>query len=176
MVEAMKSLATIGMGSNQGNRLHTLQEAINAVRKYGEIVAISSLYKSRALLPDGAPSSWNHDFLNGVFQLSTPLSAHELLIILQQIEDALGRDKTGHWSPRTIDLDILLYNEEVITTPTLTIPHPEAQKRDFVMIPLVEIAPTLRWPNPPHPSVTEIVAQQNFTPNDALVKQQETLS
>ncbi len=89
-------------------------------------------------------------FLNGVIQISTKLSPYELLRHLQAIEQALGRPPAGErttWGPRPIDLDILLYGEDVCNTPELVIPHPRMQERGFVMIPLREIAPELKIPS-----------------------------
>ena len=86
------------------------------------------------------------DFLNGCMQIRTLLTPRELLDVLQGIEREAGRERKVHWGPRTLDLDIIFYDREVVDEEDLQIPHIEMQKRDFVLLPLREIAPHLRHP------------------------------
>jgi 2-amino-4-hydroxy-6-hydroxymethyldihydropteridine diphosphokinase len=94
--------------------------------------------------PVGGPPQGS--FLNGVVEIETTLSPKDILTSLQEIENALGRVRTKRWGPRTIDLDILLYGDEVIGEPDLVIPHPMMHERAFVLKPLAEIAPDVRHP------------------------------
>ena len=85
-------------------------------------------------------------FLNSALELKTLLYPEELLKLLNQIEAEAGRERTIHWGPRTLDLDILFYDDWLIDTPPLTVPHIDLQNRDFVLIPMVQLAPYLRHP------------------------------
>ena len=86
------------------------------------------------------------DFLNGMIQVKTLLTPWELLELLHQIEQRAGRERLVHWGPRTLDLDIIFYDDWVVDTKELQIPHPDMQNRDFVLKPLAELAPFLRHP------------------------------
>jgi len=136
------TVAYIGLGSNLGDRLGYLQAAVAALSARGlEPDGVSSVYESDAL---GPPQP---DYLNAVVSVSTWLSARELLEALKAIEAELGRQKTERWGPREIDLDLLLYGDEMLEEDGLTIPHPEMTKRSFVLMPLLEIAPGLDLPS-----------------------------
>ncbi len=105
------------------------------------IVARSRVYESP---PWGLPDQpW---FLNQTIEIETTLSPRGLLARCQEVEQGLGRLRTVRWGPRTIDVDILLYDDVVMTAPDLVIPHPELRRRAFVLVPLAEIAPALRLP------------------------------
>lgn len=136
----------IALGANQGRPLAQLQAAVDALAQQSEMTWLygSSIYQSAPMGPVEQP-----DFLNAVVAITTTLSPHALLDRLQTIEAVQGRDRsrTIHWGPRPLDLDILLYGEACIDTPTLTIPHVGLEMRDFVCIPLHEIAPSLRLPS-----------------------------
>lgn len=139
----MKQIAFISLGSNMGNRLSLLEEALtNLQKKYPiEVVNVSSIYETE---PVGYE---NQDvFLNMVAQIRTSLTPGELLDACLQIEKFLGRKREIRWGPRTIDLDILLYNDQNMITERLVIPHPRMHKRSFVMIPLIEICPNITLP------------------------------
>jgi 2-amino-4-hydroxy-6-hydroxymethyldihydropteridine diphosphokinase len=136
----------LGLGSNIEPRETHIYQAIEQIEVSGKIRAISSFYQSAALLPEGADPSWNIPFLNAVLSIDTESSASELLEGIKNIEEDIGRQVRGHWAPREIDIDILLYEEEVFDESTLAIPHPEMLKRTFVMFPLAEIAPELTHP------------------------------
>ena len=139
----MKHIAYIWMGSNVGNKLLQCQKAISEILKIDRhrLLAQSSFYKTQ---PFGhTAQNW---FVNGVIKIETDLEAHELLQSLKDIESRLGRQETFRWGPRTIDLDILFYDEEQIRTEDLQIPHPRLHERQFVLIPLAEIDPHLIHP------------------------------
>lgn len=134
--------AYIGMGSNLGDRLGYLRAAVAALAARGlEPAGVSSVYESDALDPP------QPDYLNAVVSVSTSLSARELLEALKAIEAELGRQHTQRWGPREIDLDLLLYGDEMLEEDGLTVPHPEMTKRSFVLMPLLEIAPGLDLPS-----------------------------
>ncbi len=132
--------AFIGIGSNVGDRLEFLRRAVDALRELGR-VRTSSVYETD---PVGPPQD---AFLNAVASLETALRPHDLLAALKRIEAELGRIPRERWGPREIDLDLLLYGDETIDEPGLSVPHPEMTKRGFVLVPLVEVAPDARLPN-----------------------------
>lgn len=129
----------LGLGTNLGNKEANLRTAIYKLQeRIGKQVSLSSFYETA---PWGFES--DHSFLNAVIGLETSLSPIEILHITQEIEKELGRTKksvNGSYSDRLIDIDILLYDNLVLQTPELTIPHPLMTERDFVMKPLIEIA------------------------------------
>lgn len=130
------NLAYISLGSNIGNRLEFLQEAVGLLKetKQIEVKRMSSVYET-----DPVGYVDQAAFLNIVVELKTLYSPHELLKKCNEIEDLLGRKRLVRWGPRTVDLDILLYNEENMKTEDLIIPHPRMTERGFVLVPLVEI-------------------------------------
>lgn len=129
----------LGLGTNLGNKEANLRTAIYKLQeRIGKQVSLSSFYETA---PWGFES--DHSFLNAAIGLETILSPIEILHITQEIEKELGRTKksvNGSYSDRLIDIDILLYDNLVLQTPELTIPHPLMTERDFVMKPLIEIA------------------------------------
>ena len=127
----------LGLGSNLGNRGGNISRALSELEKKNiNVLKMSTIIETE---PVGGPPQGK--YLNAVAKASTSLAPQELLKILKAIETDLGRIKTTPNGPRHIDIDILLYGEESIQTPQLTIPHPFMRTRDFVMIPLREIAP-----------------------------------
>lgn len=129
----------IGVGSNQGDRHENIERSRSRLGQSGAHVRrVSPLYETQALLKPGQPSQ--PDFLNGVFEVETVLDPERLLDLLETIERELGRTGKGDWSPRTIDLDILLYENLVLDSPRLKIPHPEMTRRGFVLKPLADLA------------------------------------
>ena len=140
--------AYLGLGGNIGDRLAALRAAVAALGACGEIVAVSSVYET-------APVGYldQPPFLNAALVLETSLTARELLPELQEIERSLGRERTFRNAPRTLDIDLLLYGDEVGDDPALTLPHPRLHERAFVLVPLAEIAPQLR-----HPSLDATIA------------------
>lgn len=133
----------IGLGSNIGEREKFLQDALMMLEKNNqiEIEKKSSIYET-------APVGYEeqNNFLNMVIQIRTSLSHLDLLDVCQKIEEELGRERTINNGPRTIDLDILLYNKENRDLGRLRIPHPRLHERAFVLVPLYEIAPNLIMP------------------------------
>lgn len=133
----------IGMGSNLATPMQQLTSACRALENCEGIAveAISPWYQSVAVGPE------QPDYINGAAKLTTTLSPEALLDALQAIELEHGRERKIHWGPRTLDLDILLYGQEEIHTPRLTIPHAYLCERNFVVYPLMDIASTLTLPN-----------------------------
>ncbi|HEY1564407.1 MAG TPA: 2-amino-4-hydroxy-6-hydroxymethyldihydropteridine diphosphokinase [Gaiellaceae bacterium] len=136
--------AHVGLGANVGDRERTLRSAVDALgAETGiEVVAISTLRETEPVGVGEQPR-----FLNGAAALDTTLAARELLVRLLEIEQRFGRVRVpGEHGPRTLDLDLLLYGEEQIDEPGLTIPHPRLHERRFVLEPLAELAPGLLVP------------------------------
>jgi 2-amino-4-hydroxy-6-hydroxymethyldihydropteridine diphosphokinase len=134
----------IGIGSNLGDRRKNIQLALNVLKEKKDIIVekVSPFYET---LPVGGPPRQGK-FLNGVIEISTTLTPQELLKVLQEIEKALGRVRKERWGPRTIDLDILFYGDLIVNEERLIIPHPLMHKREFVLKPLLRIAPDLIHP------------------------------
>lgn len=136
----MNSRAYIGLGANLGDDLSaTLTQAALSLAALPQtrVSALSSVWRS-APVDAGGP-----DFLNAVVALDTALAPLDLLDALQAIEQAHGRERPYRHAPRTLDLDLLLYDDLVLDTPRLTLPHPRLGERAFVLCPLMEIAPDL---------------------------------
>ncbi len=133
----------IGLGSNLGDPVSNCLESIEHISLFSHIRISnkSSLYRTE---PVGLKEQeW---FVNGVIEIKTKYKASTLLKILQQVEDDMGRIRGERWGPRTIDLDILFYGQEIIKEKNLFIPHPELHRRRFVLIPMCEIAPYVIHP------------------------------
>ncbi|MCC6754411.1 MAG: 2-amino-4-hydroxy-6-hydroxymethyldihydropteridine diphosphokinase [Saprospiraceae bacterium] len=127
----------IGLGSNLGNRIENLRAALAMMQDaLTSIVEISSVYETE---PHGFCSQG--DFLNMAARIHTALKPVQLLNAINRIEQALGRERQLKNGPRTIDIDILLYDDQILSGPHLTIPHPRMHLRAFVLVPLAEIAP-----------------------------------
>ncbi len=139
----MGHIAYIGIGSNLGDKLDHCEKAISEILKtdHHKLLAKSSFYRTQ---PIGYTSQ--DRFVNGVIKIETDLEAHELLRTLKTIESQLGRTETFRWGSRTIDLDILFFDDIQIRTEGLQIPHPRIQDRQFVLIPLAEIDRNLIHP------------------------------
>ena len=136
-------LAYIGLGSNLDNPKAQLASAINALSECNDIdvMTLSSFYESKPLLDIPGPN-----YINAACKIETKLSALDLLEVCQQIEDNQLRVREVKWESRTIDLDILLYGEQIISNDRLNIPHPEMTNRAFVLVPLFEIEADLKVP------------------------------
>ncbi len=131
----------IGVGSNQGNRHQNLQDAINALEGKVKMIDKSSIYRTKAWgLEDQS------DFFNQVLKVQTELSPADLLAVIQQIELKLGRQRKIKWGPRIIDLDILTYEEVILHSESLQIPHPGIPERNFVLTGLMDLAPNFKHP------------------------------
>lgn len=136
--------AYLSLGTNLGDRAYYLARAVEALTEHPaiQVLARSSIYETEPWgLPD-QPQFWNL-----VLQVETDLPPLELLKFCQHIETELGRKRLVRWGPRTIDIDILLYDNISSDLPELTLPHPRMEERAFVLIPLREIAPQLRLPS-----------------------------
>src|SRR5438067_12659739 len=126
--------ASIALGSNLGDRLAHIRAAIRRLRAEPglRVTAVSQVYETSPI--DCPPGSG--DYLNAAVAVETDRPPEDLLKLLLRIEQQLGRVRTGPNSPRTLDLDLLLYDDRVITTPGLTVPHPRMHERAFVLVPL----------------------------------------
>lgn len=129
----------LGLGANVGDREEHLRSALRRLGTRCRIVAVSSLYRSAAVVLEGETPG--PDYLNAVCEIETDLTPSELLALAKEIEHAIGRRPAARWAPRPIDIDILLYGDETIGTPELTVPHPRIAERNFVLVPLAELAP-----------------------------------
>lgn len=130
------------LGSNIGNRENYLLQAAELIeKKIGKITSASSLYNT---------SAWGNenqnDFLNQAVRIKTNFSAEEVLKIILSIEKELGRERNTKWAARIIDIDILFFNQEIISSKDLTIPHPYLHERRFALIPINEIDPNFIHP------------------------------
>lgn len=133
----------LGLGSNLGNREETLRQALDDLDASGlAITAVSSLY---ATAPQGITNQ--PEFLNCAAQAATDLDPTTALQICKAVEHQHGRQRQIHWGPRTLDIDLLFYDNIQSADPALLLPHPRLWQRAFVLVPLVELWPDLRAPN-----------------------------
>ena len=133
--------AYLGLGSNLGDRENNLRMAVSLLRQQVSLLALSSVYETEPWGYISQPT-----FLNLVYAVEASLSPQELLALAQGVERELGRVPTFRYGPRIMDVDILLYGDEVIETDDIQIPHPLFSERAFVLVPLAEIAPGLVHP------------------------------
>jgi 2-amino-4-hydroxy-6-hydroxymethyldihydropteridine diphosphokinase len=164
------TLVYIGLGSNLDSPSQQLIQAIHAIAKLPQvsISAVSSLYGSRPMGPQDQP-----DYINAVLALTTELSALKLLDALQKIELDAGRErKDERWGARVLDLDILLFGQEIINSERLIVPHYGLKEREFVLLPLAEIAPDLSLPS--GENIT--ILATNIARNGLAIKQSISLS
>lgn len=138
----------LGLGSNVGNKIDNIKLAIDylTTEKIITKCKISKIYESKALLPEGSPESWDINFLNLAVAGTTNYEPVKLLAKIKQIEQKIGRIDRGKWSPREIDIDILIYGNHVIKTDKLIIPHQFLVARPFALIPASELAPDWKYP------------------------------
>ncbi|HCN61569.1 2-amino-4-hydroxy-6-hydroxymethyldihydropteridine diphosphokinase [Mammaliicoccus fleurettii] len=129
--------AYLGLGSNMGDRELQLEEAIKLLNEVNgiEVIQKSPIYETKPVGYTEQP-----DFLNMCIEISTELESSELLKVCMMVEQQLHRVRVERWGPRTIDIDILLYDQSVIQSPDLEVPHPRITERAFVMVPLNDIA------------------------------------
>lgn len=165
-----RSTAYIGIGSNIGNRLDNLQDAVNMLGRLCEtsVKKVSSVYMTE---PVGDTSQ--ERFYNGVVLIETSMDPEALKESCKRIERELGRPEAyRRWSPRVIDLDILLFDDRCIKSETLSLPHPEMHNRKFVLVPLLDIS------NPLHPAsgMTAKELLQKCSDRSVLIKLKETLT
>lgn len=136
--------AYIGIGSNLGDRLGHIRRAIDLMDQLDEVRVVS---QSPAYESEAWPDPTDPQFVNAVAELDMRIDAFELLGALQDIEDAMGRERSAPNAPRIIDLDILLVDDDEIASPNLTVPHPRLLEREFVVRPLLDLAPVVTMPN-----------------------------
>lgn len=142
----MSYLAYLGLGANLGQPQQQLSWAVHQLSALPQcqLAAVSRLYRSKPAL--GSPEN-QPDYTNAVVAVMTTLTPHQLLQQLQALENQAGRVRVERWGARVLDLDILLYAQDIIKTPDLIIPHRELCHRSFVVLPLLDICPTLTLPN-----------------------------
>ena len=136
------SIAYIGLGANLSQPRDTIVSALALFNSlpHTRLLHTSHFYSSAPVDADG------DDYVNAVAQLETELPPHDLLLALQQIERQLGRERSYRNAPRTLDCDLLLYDQQIITSPCLQVPHPRLHLRAFVLLPLLELAPVIELP------------------------------
>ncbi|MFG0246040.1 MAG: 2-amino-4-hydroxy-6-hydroxymethyldihydropteridine diphosphokinase [Phycisphaerales bacterium JB052] len=141
----MQTEAYIAIGSNLGDRAQTIESAVDSIRALDqtELVCVSSIIETEPVGPDGQGA-----YLNGALCVRTGLGPRPLLEALLEIERTHGRDRDHEqrWGARTLDLDLLVYGDQILDEPGLCVPHPRLHERSFVLIPLAEIAPELSIP------------------------------
>jgi 2-amino-4-hydroxy-6-hydroxymethyldihydropteridine diphosphokinase len=128
--------AVLGLGANLGDRAATLQAALDGLGAQTRVVAVSAIFETA---PVGGPKQ--PDFYNAVVLIDTTLAASDLLALAHRLEAAAGRVRVEHWGPRTLDVDVLAYDGKRSNDPELTLPHPRAHERAFVVLPWLEIEP-----------------------------------
>lgn len=141
MMKEIFAKSVLILGGNLGDRNELLRHAIDFICEKNRLVSISAIYETQA---------WgnvaNKSFLNQVIEIETCFSPKKLLEYIHEIEQELGRNRTEIWGDRTMDIDILYFEDQVIDTPDLTIPHPLLSERRFVLVPLAEILPDFLHP------------------------------
>lgn len=138
----------LGIGTNLGDRLHNLRFALQKLKTLAlNVEAVSPIYISDALLPENAPDNWNKEYLNIAVRCKTTLDPLSLLAAIQNIEFSCGREKEhAYWSPRVIDIDILSWDNEIISNEKLHIPHAHLLDRPFALWPLADVTPFWVYP------------------------------
>lgn len=150
----------LGLGGNLSNELGTpsqhIEMAIQSLQAHPDVsnVRASSLYASKPMGPQDQP-----DFINAVVELETSLDPHELLALCQQLEQDAQRVRLRRWGERSLDVDVLLYADKQIASPTLTVPHPGIAERNFVLIPLKELNPSIEIGGA---AITELAQSQDW--------------
>lgn len=157
----------IGLGSNLSEPQQQVLQACQALAElpHSHLDCVSPWYISKAVGPGQQP-----DYINGVAQLTSQLPPIHLLSALQLIENRQQRTREQRWGPRTLDLDLLLYGEQTINTPELTVPHPRIFERNFVLYPLADIAPQLLFPDGTSlPSLLDYCSRDGLTLADTII-------
>ena len=156
----MSHIVYLSLGSNVGDRVAQITDAVERLDAVGKVLAVSKLYETSPVEFSDQP--W---FLNAVARIETRLDPERLMGLLLDIERAMGRERTRPKGPRTIDLDILLFDDREFHSDKVDIPHPAMHLRRFVLIPLAELAPELR-----HPTFKQIADEMltKLPPNDIV--------
>jgi 2-amino-4-hydroxy-6-hydroxymethyldihydropteridine diphosphokinase / dihydropteroate synthase len=148
------NIVALGLGSNLDRPVDSLRLALEEIKKIDDVKVIkaSSIYESNAQLPENANESWNLKYLNAVIlcEVSHYLKPHELLYAIKNIEIKMGRLKSQKWAPRTIDIDLLYWEDLHLHNKDLTLPHPHMHERPFVLLPLIEVYPEVELTTRPH--------------------------
>jgi len=136
------TIAYIGIGANLGDARANVADALERLQRLPgcTLMAASSMYRTAPIDSSG------DDYINAVARIATTMDAESLLRALHDIEQAHGRERPYRNAPRTLDLDLLLYGDTIIASPTLTVPHPRMTERAFVLVPLLELAPAIHIP------------------------------
>ena len=146
----------LGLGSNLGDRRDNLRRGLESLTEAGvDVLRVSPVVESPALLPTDAQPEWNLPFLNIAAECHTDATPESLRREIKRIERERGRDDADRWSPRPLDIDILVWGDQQIHTPTLTIPHRDTHTRSFVLTPLIALQPRLRLPGMSEKSVLQ---------------------
>ncbi len=162
--------AAVGLGSNLGDRAATIADAAGSLADVSSTIRVSGLYETA---PIGGPDQG--PYLNAVAVIETDLSARELLDHCLETERSAGRERRERWGPRTLDLDLLLYGDEVIDEPGLSVPHPRMTERRFVLAPLLEVWPDAVLPDgSPLSSFLDSVADQKVRRVETVVADRMT--
>jgi 2-amino-4-hydroxy-6-hydroxymethyldihydropteridine diphosphokinase len=158
VIAASTTTAYIGLGSNLQNPPEQIRMAVQAISKIPQsrVVKDSGLYLSKPMVPPSGPVK-QPDYYNAVVKIETGLGPYELLDHLQQIEHAQQRERGQHWGPRTIDLDILMFDNLQTKDERLTLPHPGLHQREFVLYPLRNIDPALEIPG--HGMLSDLITR-----------------
>jgi 2-amino-4-hydroxy-6-hydroxymethyldihydropteridine diphosphokinase len=140
----MREKVYLGLGSNMGDKAENIRRARESI---ADLAGVNLTRSSSLYLTAPWGQTDQDDFINQVIEIETELEPLDLLHRLQEIEIKLGRQRYELWGPRIIDLDVLLYGREIITREELKVPHPYMMQRLFVLVPLIEIAPELEFPD-----------------------------
>ncbi len=147
----------LGLGTNLGDRVANLENAMAALPPQVSVLRSSAIYETEPWGYIDQPA-----FLNQVLEARTDLSPGDLLPYLKQVERQVGRQPTFRYGPRLIDLDILFYGDQIVSLPDLVVPHPRLAERAFMLVPLAELAPHLRHPIT-HQTIEEMLAHLDTT-------------
>lgn len=153
------------LGSNEGDRLLWLSKGVSLLKDRNTLLSTSAIYSTAAWGVEDQP-----DFLNMAICIETELSPLQLLSEILDIEKQLGRQRTVKWGQRILDIDILFYNDEILSEPTLSIPHPFIQYRRFALAPMNDIAPLLL-----HPKLNKTITQLLVDCEDKLAAEKTQL-